>query len=1057
MNCTVRVALVLVAVVVGLAPALAAAQVIRYAYDPKGQLVGVIDSDGSAATYQWSETGNLLGVTRTDAGSIPTSVGITLVNPSQTLPQAVIEIFGKGFSTTPSANTVTFYNGAVVPAGDILTATPNYLQVKVPPNANTGPVQVTVAGVASNAVPFTVPAAMTINPGSVALLPTRTQQFGASGPVTWTVNGIVNGSPQTGTISAGGLYTAPASGTFPLLVRIGAFTPGNPQNKAEALVTILPVPVARAAGVSVARGPVITAVHPPSLAPGAAKVPLTLTGQGLGSPTAFAFLKNGTADANITVEPGSLAATADGTQARAVINVLAAATTGGRTLQLTAGALSTPAATGRNAFEVGPPVLFADDFTRPDDTNLGAAWTEVAGNWTITANQLALAAASGVQYVRIAATLPQADYRVQAQVTPVSGIGYVGIFARFASTSAYYLLRHRTDTNSVALLKNGTTFLGQTLSPNPALQNGTTYALRLTVQGTTLTADFSADGGTTWVQVTSTTDSTHAGPGYAGVLGSNSSASRADGFSVVGLAVALPTVTIVATDPTASETGDPATFTVTRTGSTLAPLTVAYTVGGTATAGTDYTTLPGTLTIPAGSASAPITVLPLPDLTSDPGETVIVTLAPGSVYLLGAPGTQTATATLGNVDRPTVTIVATTPTAPEAGPTPGTFTVTRTGPTTTPLTVYYTVTGTATPVTDYAALPGILTLPAGASSAPIAVTPVDDTAVEGNETVIVTLSDSAAYIVGSPASATVTIVDDDGSLPTVTVVATDPTATEAGPTTGTFTVTRTGSTANELTVYYSTASGTAIPGTDYVALPGSVTIPAGAASAPITVTPIDDTLVDGDKTVIVTLTADAAYTVGAPPSDTVTITDNDLFFDDFNRTDSTNLGSQWTELSGDWTITANQLAQNNTATGGKWVRTATAITQTDYKVQSQVTPTSGIGYAGVTARLVDTNNYYTIRLRVDLNNVSLFRVQGGTFTLLGAAYTPSPALQLNTTYALRLTVQGTQITGEFSADGGTNWVPVASAADSTFAGPGYAGVLGSNNTLKADNFNVTKP
>ncbi len=110
---------------------------------------------------------------------------------------------------------------------------------------------------------------------------------------------------------------------------------------------------------------------------------------------------------------------------------------------------------------------------------------------------------------------------------------------------------------------------------------------------------------------------------------------------------------------------------------------------------------------------------------------------------------------------------------------------------------------------------------------------------------------------------------------TVTVTANDPTATEAGPTTGQFTVTRTGSTTSALTVYFA-VSGTATSGSDYNSIGTSVTIPAGSASATITVTPINDTLVESDETVIVTLSANSAYTIGTPSSATVTITSDDV-------------------------------------------------------------------------------------------------------------------------------------------------------------------------------------
>lgn len=106
---------------------------------------------------------------------------------------------------------------------------------------------------------------------------------------------------------------------------------------------------------------------------------------------------------------------------------------------------------------------------------------------------------------------------------------------------------------------------------------------------------------------------------------------------------------------------------------------------------------------------------------------------------------------------PTVTIVATNDKATENPVTSGLFTVSRTGSTSSALTVYYTVSGTATPQSDYNRLSGSLTIPSGSSSATITVTPARDKIVEPDETVIVTLNANATYTRGSPQSATVTI------------------------------------------------------------------------------------------------------------------------------------------------------------------------------------------------------------------------------------------------------------------------------------------------------------
>lgn len=114
----------------------------------------------------------------------------------------------------------------------------------------------------------------------------------------------------------------------------------------------------------------------------------------------------------------------------------------------------------------------------------------------------------------------------------------------------------------------------------------------------------------------------------------------------------------------------------------------------------------------------------------------------------------------------------------------------------------------------------------------------------------------------------------DPTLPEVSLVATIPMASEEGTVPGEITVTRTGSTAGALTVNY-LLSGTAENGVDYVTLPGSVTIPIGASTATIAVTPIDDAVLDPAETVILTLTGNPAYQTGASESGTVTILDNE--------------------------------------------------------------------------------------------------------------------------------------------------------------------------------------
>ncbi|MBE3071014.1 MAG: hypothetical protein IMZ66_12335, partial [Planctomycetes bacterium] len=109
-----------------------------------------------------------------------------------------------------------------------------------------------------------------------------------------------------------------------------------------------------------------------------------------------------------------------------------------------------------------------------------------------------------------------------------------------------------------------------------------------------------------------------------------------------------------------------------------------------------------------------------------------------------------------------VTASATDPSAAEPGTDTGTFTLTRTGDTTDPLTVYYTVGGTAQAGSDYEnTLSGQAVIPALAASVTITVTPLDDPDYELDETVVLTLTSNPAYAIGRPTNATVTIHDND--------------------------------------------------------------------------------------------------------------------------------------------------------------------------------------------------------------------------------------------------------------------------------------------------------
>lgn len=111
------------------------------------------------------------------------------------------------------------------------------------------------------------------------------------------------------------------------------------------------------------------------------------------------------------------------------------------------------------------------------------------------------------------------------------------------------------------------------------------------------------------------------------------------------------------------------------------------------------------------------------------------------------------------IELPAVSVTADAGSPAELGPATGTFTVARTAPLDQDLTIFYRLDGTASNGADYASLPLSITIPAGEASASIMVTPIADAVIEGDETVLLTLSSSPSYLVGSPVSATLTIKD----------------------------------------------------------------------------------------------------------------------------------------------------------------------------------------------------------------------------------------------------------------------------------------------------------
>lgn len=198
--------------------------------------------------------------------------------------------------------------------------------------------------------------------------------------------------------------------------------------------------------------------------------------------------------------------------------------------------------------------------------------------------------------------------------------------------------------------------------------------------------------------------------------------------------------------------------------------------------------------------------------------------------------------------------------------------VTRTGGTGAASVAYATANGTATAGLDYTAKTGTLSWLAGVTTAKTITVPILNPASGPTRTFGVTLSNSTGAALGTPASATVSILDKSNT------VQFNPATLSASEAAGAavLTVSRSGSTAGTVSVNYATANGTALTGSDYLASSGTLTWNDGdGADKTISVPVINDSLTEAAETFTVTLSNPVGALLGTAKTATVTIADGD--------------------------------------------------------------------------------------------------------------------------------------------------------------------------------------
>lgn len=331
---------------------------------------------------------------------------------------------------------------------------------------------------------------------------------------------------------------------------------------------------------------------------------------------------------------------------------------------------------------------------------------------------------------------------------------------------------------------------------------------------------------------------------------------------------APPQISISPTSYTVAENGGSITLTINRSVNTYGPLTVNYaTSNGTASAGSDYTPVSGTITFADGEISKTISIPILDDSIFEPAESFNLTLSNPSKGIL-----ISANATIQIIDNDAQ--IAFNPSTYNVDENVGavTLTIARTQNTSDTLSIeYITVNGSATEGSDYTTTSGTVTFAAGETTRTISVPIINDSLYEPSESFTVTLSNPSNGSI-TQSVATVNIVDNDPKP----IISFNPTNYTVAENNGyvTLIINRTQNTSGPLTVNYTTLNGTATEGSDYTNTSGSIVFADGEITKTISVPILDNNIYELNKSFTVKLTSVSVGDITSATA-TVNITEND--------------------------------------------------------------------------------------------------------------------------------------------------------------------------------------
>ncbi|MGQ0621416.1 MAG: Calx-beta domain-containing protein [Panacagrimonas sp.] len=304
------------------------------------------------------------------------------------------------------------------------------------------------------------------------------------------------------------------------------------------------------------------------------------------------------------------------------------------------------------------------------------------------------------------------------------------------------------------------------------------------------------------------------------------------------------------------------------------PITVPFTVGGSASTA-DYNSLSPisrTVNIPAGTTTANIRFNLTNDTLDEEDEVLILSLGSPTGAVVGAPSSQVITIT-DNDAGPSLRFVVATSVVNESPDSPGTLRVRLSARSGKLISVPYAVVGGTAGAADFTLEPGTLTFPAGQDVADIHVPVLHDTVDESSETVNVSLGAPVNASLAEPSTHTLTINDNDPS-PTVRLVTAGQNVPEAASAPLTITIQQSAPSERDVTVPIS-VGGRARAGDDYSLSASSVSIPAGQTSGSLQISIVNDTLDERNEDIAMSLGVPINASRGSPRSISLTIVDDD--------------------------------------------------------------------------------------------------------------------------------------------------------------------------------------